>query len=88
MIVSFRDPGTEDIFNGRNSRRARKTYLRNLWPIATRKLDQVDSAWKSAGGLKRGPQRSIQHLHQPARPHRLCLDRQGPHRGRNRWLSL
>jgi toxin HigB-1 len=44
MIVSFRDPGTEDIFNGRNTRRARRTCPRNLWPIAVRKLDQLDSA--------------------------------------------
>jgi len=44
MIVSFRDPGTEDIFNGRNSRRARQTCPRNLWHIAVRKLDQLDSA--------------------------------------------
>ena len=43
MIVSFRDPGTEDIFNGRNSRHARKTCPRNLWSIAVRKLDQLDS---------------------------------------------
>jgi proteic killer suppression protein len=44
MIVSFRAPGTEDIFNGRNSRRARQTCPRNLWQIAVRKLDQLDSA--------------------------------------------
>jgi len=44
MIVSFMDPGTEDIFNGRNSRRARQTCPRNLWQIAVRKLDQLDSA--------------------------------------------
>jgi toxin HigB-1 len=43
MIVSFRNPGTEDIFNGRNSRHARQTCPRNLWPIADRKLDQLYS---------------------------------------------
>jgi proteic killer suppression protein len=43
MIVSFRGPGTEDIFNGRNSRHARQTYPRSLWPIAVPKLDQLDS---------------------------------------------
>ncbi len=43
MIVSFRDPRTEDIFNGRNSRHARKTCPRNLWSIAVRKLAQLDS---------------------------------------------
>jgi proteic killer suppression protein len=43
MIVSFLDPGTEEIFNGRNSRHARQACPRNLWPIAVRKLDQLDS---------------------------------------------
>jgi toxin HigB-1 len=43
MIVSFSGLGTEDIFNGRNSRHARQTCPRNLWPIAVRKLDQMDS---------------------------------------------
>lgn len=44
MIVSFRDSGVEDIFNGRNSKNARSACPRNLWRIAVRKLDQLDSA--------------------------------------------
>lgn len=44
MIQSFKDPGTEDVFNGEQSRRARKVCPRNLWNIAARKLDQLDSA--------------------------------------------
>ena len=44
MIQSFADPGTEDIFNGKNSRAARKTLPTNLWRVAVRKLDQLDSA--------------------------------------------
>lgn len=44
MIVSFRDEGTEDIFNGRNTKAARKTCPQNAWKIAVRKLDQLDSA--------------------------------------------
>ena len=43
MIVSFRDEGTEDIFNGRNTKAARQTCPRSLWRIAARKLDQLDS---------------------------------------------
>ncbi|MCZ6803160.1 MAG: type II toxin-antitoxin system RelE/ParE family toxin [Proteobacteria bacterium] len=43
MIVSFENQGTEDIFNGRNTKEARKLCLRTLWRIATRKLDQLDS---------------------------------------------
>lgn len=43
MIKSFHNKGTEDIFNGVNSKDARKLYLRAIWNIATRKLDQLDS---------------------------------------------
>lgn len=43
MIESFADKASEDIFNGVNSREARKACPRNLWRIATRKLDQLDS---------------------------------------------
>lgn len=44
MIRSFRNTGTEDIFNGINSKSARKLCPQVLWRIATRKLDQLDSA--------------------------------------------
>jgi len=43
MIQSFRNVGTEDIFNGRRSRAARSTCPQSLWKVATRKLDQLDS---------------------------------------------
>lgn len=43
MIRSFRDAGTEDIFNGANTRAARQTCPESLWKIAFRKLDQLDS---------------------------------------------
>ena len=43
MIVSFRGEGTEDIFNGRNTQVARKVCPQNVWRIAVRKLDQLDS---------------------------------------------
>lgn len=42
MIVSFYNQGTEDIFNGLNSREARNLCPRDLWKIAFRKLDQID----------------------------------------------
>lgn len=44
MIQSFDDAGTEDIFNGRNTRAARQTLPIGLWTVAARKLDQLDSA--------------------------------------------
>jgi len=43
MIVSFRDQASEDIFNGFNSKVARKSCPRTLWRVAARKLDQLDS---------------------------------------------
>ena len=43
MIVSFKDEGTEDIFNGENTKAARKTCPESLWKVAARKLDQLDS---------------------------------------------
>lgn len=44
MIESFADKATEDIFNGVNSTEARRSLPRNIWNIAARKLDQIDSA--------------------------------------------
>jgi proteic killer suppression protein len=46
VIRSFRNKGTEDIFNGINSRDARKTCPQSIWKIAARKLDQIDSVIK------------------------------------------
>lgn len=43
MILSFKNQGTEDIFNGTNTKDARKTCPRALGQIASRKLDQLDS---------------------------------------------
>ena len=42
MIASFRDRGTEDVFDGRGSRAARRTCPQSVWPIARRKLDQLN----------------------------------------------
>ncbi len=44
MIQSFADAGTEDAFNGRNTKAARKSCPRSIWAAAGRKLDQIDSA--------------------------------------------
>ena len=44
MIVSFRNRATEDIFDGRNTKGARQLCPRDVWGIAARKLDQLDSA--------------------------------------------
>ena len=42
MIRSFRDRGTEDVFDGADTAAARRTCPRDLWPVARRKLDQVN----------------------------------------------
>lgn len=43
MIRSFKDQGTEDIFDGKNTKEARRSCPQNLWAVAVRKLDQLDS---------------------------------------------
>jgi proteic killer suppression protein len=43
MISSFKDGATEDLYNGINSKRARKACPRSLWKVLSRKLDQLDS---------------------------------------------
>lgn len=44
VIRSFADQGTEDVFNGINSKEARTICPANLWNIAQRKLDQINRA--------------------------------------------
>lgn len=43
MIRAFADPGTEDVFNGVDSRRARRSCPKALWSVASRKLDQLNA---------------------------------------------
>ena len=44
MIRTFRDPGTEDVFNARDSKRARRSCPASIWSVARRKLELLDSA--------------------------------------------
>ena len=44
MIRSFGDVGTEDIFNARDTKRARRACPVILWAVARRKLELLDSA--------------------------------------------
>jgi proteic killer suppression protein len=46
MIKSFKGHATESIFNGKNTKDARKICPRDVWKIAIRKLDQLDSVIK------------------------------------------
>lgn len=43
MIQSFKDAGTEDVFNGESTQAARRACPQLLWRVAARKLDQLDS---------------------------------------------
>ncbi len=43
MIKSFKDTGVENIFNGENTKAARKLCPSSIWKVAARKLDQLDS---------------------------------------------
>lgn len=42
MIRSFADDATEDLFNGIDSRRARRRCPVALWPVVRRKLTQLN----------------------------------------------
>ena len=44
MIRTFKDQGADDIFYGKNTKSARSSCPQNLWSVAARKLDQLDSA--------------------------------------------
>lgn len=44
MIQSFKNVGSEDIYNGRNTAAARRVLPRELWNVAARKMDQIDAA--------------------------------------------
>lgn len=44
LIRSFRDEGTEQIFDNFDTKAARRTCPRAIWKVARRKLDQLDQA--------------------------------------------
>lgn len=61
MIINFKDQGVEDIFNGNDTKQARKTCPINLWKIARRKLDQLDFA-ASLNDLRSPPRNRLEAL--------------------------
>ena len=69
MIRSFANQAAEDIFNGRSTRVARRTLPNQLWRIAQRKLDQLDSA-EALSDLRIPPGNRLEALK---------ADRQGQH---------
>ena len=81
MIRSFRDRGTENIFDGSDTPAARRTCPRALWAVARRKLDQVnqvrdlrDLAVPPGNRLERlRGDRSAQHSIRVNEQYRVCF---------------
>ena len=69
MILSFRNQGTEDIFNRRSTKAARKLCPEAIWQVAQRKLDQLN-ACVSLASLAIPPGNRLEALRQ---------DRHGQH---------
>lgn len=44
MITSFGSEGTEDIWNGKDTKEARRTLDKSLWAVAQRRLDLLNAA--------------------------------------------
>jgi len=61
VIRSFKAQGTDDIFYGRNTKDARRSCPQNLWVVASRKLDQLDSA-KNLEDLRLPPGNRLEAL--------------------------
>jgi len=61
MVRSSKNQGTEDIFNGVNFKFARRTRPKSVWRVASRKLDQLDSA-ESLSELRLPPGNQLEML--------------------------
>jgi proteic killer suppression protein len=69
VILSFQNQGTEDIFNRKSTKAARKVCPESLWRVAQRKLDQLN-ACVSLASLAIPPGNYLEAL---------SKDRQGQH---------
>lgn len=61
MIGSFANRGTEDIFDGASTRAARATCPQALWPVAKRKLTQINRV-RDLGELAVPPGNRLERL--------------------------
>jgi proteic killer suppression protein len=61
VIKSFFDKGTEDIFNRKRSKEARRTCPVQIWRVAQRKLDQLNAV-VSLGSLRLPPGNELETL--------------------------
>lgn len=60
-IIAFADEGTEDVFEGEDTRKARRACPNTVWSIARRKLDQLNAATK-LGDLRFPPNNRLESL--------------------------
>lgn len=74
MILSFKNKATEDIFNGKNSKEARKLCPQSLWKVAFRKLDPLDSVI-SLEELKIPPGNRLESLSGDRKEHKHSYQR-------------
>jgi toxin HigB-1 len=61
VIASFRDKGSEDLFDGRDSKQARKSCPPDLVRVARRKLDQLNQA-VALGDVRAPPSNGLEKL--------------------------
>ena len=61
MIASFHDQGTEDVFDGLDSRAARRVCPESIWAVAQRKLDQINRV-REVGDLAVPPGNRLERL--------------------------
>lgn len=74
MIQGFQNQGTQDIFNGRPTKAARKLCPQPLWNTAFRKLDQLDSV-KFLDELRIPPGNRLEALKgDRQQQHNLCIN--------------
>lgn len=61
MILSFHDQGTEDVFDGVDSKQARRACPSQIWTVARRKLNYVNAA-TTLNDLRAPPQNRLEAL--------------------------
>ena len=97
-MMQIKGEGTEDIFNGRNTKAARALLPTVLFAVAARKLDAIDAA-ASVDQLRIPPSNRLEALKgdrtgqhsiriNDAVPHLLYVERHPSHGGRDRGLPL
>ncbi len=59
--MDFADAGTRDIYDGNDTKAARRTLPRELWKLARRKLDLLGAA-KDLGDLRAPPANRLEKL--------------------------